>query len=439
MTEVAEMVTGRDCPKRLIVPIKKTIICAPFIQKVFEISHHLHTIHSAADLIESLSHNDFISSFLILSSAASVGYAIPELHEYYSEWNKRNKLIKSTFGETFDPKFRNVEYDSGKDHEMYRNKIHPANRETILGIIKSGLPYHQKVLDGCKSYVERKIKELKKEISESKDESEGYLKFIKKRLNIFEKLIFERVITIEVEKKEPEPVDKNNNIVCIGSPKSTYYSRKLMGYSETLEPPSEPFRFVYDFDPEDFEDQYIIQVLDREIHPTKRYVIKDHKGNLYGGKNDDAIELSQYKEFFKRNFGEDYEEKIRKKIKAQYGEDTTPDQWYVLKRDYLMVTRMPNILADEKLSERENLEALIIGGKDGPGTMAFREVLRRPEYLEDIKRKVVHKGGRYYQIIIGVEVEYVDQERGFSTPFTIPREIEGIVDWTSYDVTDFYR
>jgi len=88
---------------------------------------------------------------------------------------------------------------------------------------------------------------------------------------------------------------------------------------------------------------------------------------------------------------------------------TDRDGW--LQSDYLLITRMPNVLSP--VAFYSGKEILIIGGTHGIGTEAINLILNNEEYLEEIYRQT--KSYKYYQILVEVDKvkHYFDKPKHF--------------------------
>jgi len=327
-------------------------------------------------------------------------------------YKQKEELRKTIFGEALDPSIIESKCDSGKHHESFRNEVHPANQMALQDLVKNSQPIFKRI--------------LARPINKLKEEFKGIEVHIKEILKLFSK--FRDEILREAEKSiqeipEKECVSVDNHILCIGSPKSTYYSRKLLGYTDEGAPEFKPemipfkLRYAYDFNPKDFKDRFIIQVLNGKLHITQYYVIRDEKkGKIYPEpeSSDHVVEYGDVNNKRLRNFIRQHKNEIKTQIEKRYKtriEDLN-EQLLILQNDYLLITKIPNHLA-----EKYECEALIPGGLHGAGTWGFSYIIDNIDALNLINNKV--EDYEFYQICLKIPVKYdlgKKPERWFTKP-----------------------
>jgi len=224
-----------------------------------------------------------------------------------------------------------ISSDVGKAHEKYPHKIHPDNMVAAEEISKSLTT------------------------------------------------IFRRGRKIEKFYTYKKP-DIESHLILIGSPKSTFLTRKAMGYQKEsgklMQEPETDLRFVFDFDEKDLD--VCKRKVAGEIHEVANYAIKDRDGikNFNPPRTDHRDHLTE---------------------------------------DYLLLTVMPNNLS----VKHTNRDIINPSGVHGVGTRSFSLLLKNKDILEKIdKDRGTH---RYYQSIIKItKVEHTEK-------YYNPAEIEHIL------------
>lgn len=188
------------------------------------------------------------------------------------------------------------------------------------------------------------------------------------------------------EKRGDLSVDPDNNLYCLGSPKSNLLSRSLMEYFEypdgTMLRSSKPLlehKVSYTFHPKDPQNPVAKRWIGNELCTRALY--------SFNVKTEEGI----------RTF------------------KTRADKKGWLENDFLIISRLPNLRNIRTIEEDK--EIIVFGGLHGIGTKAIELLFNDPNLLELLKE--ARNKNAYYQSVFEVtKIAHVD-DRKASSPLAI--------------------